>query len=36
MIQDNWLNTVTLGTYKFTLYIVDSDVFNDPLSIQKK
>lgn len=35
MIQDNWLNTVTLGTYKFTLYIVDSDVFNDPLSIQK-
>lgn len=27
---DNFLNKVTLGTYKFTFYIVDSDVWNDP------
>lgn len=30
MVQDNWLNTVTLGTYKFTFYVVDSDVHNQP------
>lgn len=30
MVQDNWLNKVTLGTYKFTFYVVDSDVHNQP------
>lgn len=27
---ENFMNKVTMGTYKFTLYIVDADVFNDP------
>jgi len=32
MLKDNWLNTVSSGTYKFTFYIVDSEVFNDPFA----
>jgi hypothetical protein len=30
MLKDNWLNTVSSATYKFTFYITDSDVWNDP------
>lgn len=29
-VTDNWMNTVDLGTYKFTLYIVNPDLYNDP------
>lgn len=29
-VSDNWISTVDLGTYKFTLYIVDTDLYNDP------
>lgn len=32
MLKDNWLNTVSSATYKFTLYITDSDVWNDPFA----
>lgn len=28
--RENWLNTVTLGTYKFTLYVTDDEVWNNP------
>jgi len=29
-VTDNWISTVNSGTYKFTLYIVNSEVYNDP------
>ena len=29
-VTDNWISTVDLGTYKFTFYIVDNDLYNDP------
>lgn len=32
MIKDNWLNTVSSGTYKFTFYVVSNDVWNDARS----
>lgn len=28
--QENWLSTVNLGTYKFTLYLTNVKTFNDP------
>jgi hypothetical protein len=28
--EENWLSTVNLGTYKFTLYLTSVDVYNDP------
>jgi len=30
MLKDNWLNTVSSASYKFTFYITDSDVWNEP------
>lgn len=30
MLKDNWLNTVSSATYKFTFYITDSDVWGEP------
>ena len=32
MLKDNWLNTVTSAGYKFTFYITDSEVWNDPFA----
>jgi len=32
MLKENWLNTVSSGSYKFTFYITDSDVWNDPFA----
>ena len=32
MLKDNWLNTVSSATYKFTFYITDSDVWNNPFA----
>jgi len=29
MLRDNWLNTVSSGSYKFTFMIVDKDTWND-------
>ena len=29
-VSDNWISTVDVGTYKFTFYIVDNDLYNDP------
>jgi|13_taG_2_1085334.scaffolds.fasta_scaffold00670_6 hypothetical protein len=28
MLKDNWLNSVASGTYKFTFYVVSTDVYN--------
>ena len=35
MIKDNWLNTVTSGSYKFTFYITSTDVWNNPFQYLK-
>ena len=32
-VQENWLSTVNLGTYKWTLYLVKSSVWNSPESL---
>jgi len=32
-LQENWLSTVNLGTYKWTLYLVKSNVWNSPESL---
>jgi len=29
-VPDNWMSKVDSGTYKFTFYIVDSDLYNNP------
>ena len=32
MLKDNWLNKVSSAGYKFTFYITDSDVWNNPFA----
>lgn len=29
-VTDNWMSKVDLGTYKWTLYVADADLYNDP------
>lgn len=29
-VNDNWMSKVDLATYKWTLYVVDSEMYNDP------
>ena len=29
-VKENWMSTVDLATYKWTLYVVNPDVYNDP------